>query len=109
MLCHFEAVRLLNVSTHTRRQQKFVHSSRVEPDDNNNRGKTQTCSGDDLECGTITSTAVERYTEKGRYRARAGRENKGNERRGWLWQTESNMKTERKERQRERRKWSHEN
>lgn len=35
-------------------------------------GKTQTCTGDDLRCVAIASTAVEGYSEKERQRARGG-------------------------------------
>lgn len=65
-----------------------MHTQAV-PDNNNNMGKTQTCTGDDLKCDVIASTAAERYTERKKKRASVRREKKTGGRMGGLWHPES--------------------
>lgn len=51
-----------------------LYSSQVYSDDNNNKGKTQTCTSNDLQFGVTASTPVERYTEKSRLKTGQGKE-----------------------------------
>lgn len=85
--CHFVVGWFLNVSVHSARKSMhtqrtlahthtqrlgFILSNQTQLDDSDNRGKIQTCTGDDLNYGVIASSAVERYTEKERYGATVG-------------------------------------